>query len=422
MRPKRILLISPAFPPLISPESIVNGKLAQMFIANGCLVKAVCRDRSRFSDYAYRLEEQSSQWGNLSDNTHEIPDVKVGVFQRYLDTAQSILSTRYFIDGCRWANQASKVISSLDTEFAFDVVISRSPPDIAHLPALMLHRTNNIPWIANWNDPSDDVPRLLIGKGTPHNLSREVRRFFSDVVSSASWHTFPSERLRRYAQSYLPGSYQKSSVVPHVALPYEYSPPTKHNKFVVCHSGRLVVSAEKLFAGIQRLRDRNESFKRDFVLQMIGIVSEDNLSAAKRLKIQDCIEWKGSRGYFETLEALKECDVLLLQELEYDEGIVLLSKFVDYAQIGRPIFAISPINGTISDYLNAYGGGIAVDCTSIDAIVEKLLLLYEQWKAGTLEHAYSSKRLLPLFSGDFVSQAYDKIFTMIMKSPGGTSL
>jgi hypothetical protein len=75
---------------------------------------------------------------------------------------------------------------------------------------------------------------------------------------------------------------------------------------------------------------------------------------------------------------MREADVLLLIENAEDrEGVYLPSKFVDYLWAGRPVIALTPRNGTISDYLGPEYRLRADpwDTTAIAGVLESVLTI-----------------------------------------------
>jgi hypothetical protein len=72
---------------------------------------------------------------------------------------------------------------------------------------------------------------------------------------------------------------------------------------------------------------------------------------------------------------------------------VLPSKFVDDAQIGRPIPAVLPGSGTLADLFGRHGGGPAAACLSASTVGSTLLALFGHWRTGTLETAFDPVRV-----------------------------
>jgi glycosyltransferase involved in cell wall biosynthesis len=129
----------------------------------------------------------------------------------------------------------------------------------------------------------------------------------------------------------------------------------------------------------------------------------------------------GPLSYIETLRKFSISDVLIVLEAAYTEGIYLPSKFVDYVQAGRPILAVSPVNGTLKDIIDAHGGGIAADCTSVSEIKSSLSELYSCWIAGDLDQKYGSERLYKLFDPKVILEQYQSIFEKICPKNGNES-
>jgi hypothetical protein len=116
-------------------------------------------------------------------------------------------------------------------------------------------------------------------------------------------------------------------------------------------------------------------------------------------------------------EMLAKSDVLAIIEAPCKEGIFMPAKIVDYVQIDRPILALTPVVGTISDIFSKHGGGIAVDCKSPDAVARALQTLYVHWKEGTLNQKYGSNSLISLFSEERILRLYMSLFKKLCIIP-----
>ena len=84
----------------------------------------------------------------------------------------------------------------------FDVVYSRSLPNVAHIAAYWISKAINRPWIANFNDPWDLEATQLLPQDR-HKRKRNVASRVSDfwlrrVMRTADILTFPSSRLGDY--------------------------------------------------------------------------------------------------------------------------------------------------------------------------------------------------------------------------------
>jgi glycosyltransferase involved in cell wall biosynthesis len=148
-------------------------------------------------------------------------------------------------------------------------------------------------------------------------------------------------------------------------------------------------------------------------LNIIGIEDVGLNKLAVKYNISNNILFIGTLPYIDTLKALSAADLLLIIEAPTDEGIYLPAKFVDYVQSGRPILAISPKVGTLTDVISEYGGGLAADCRSASKIKEAINAMYALWLDNKLVDVYGSGRLYQLFSPATIIDKYAEIFQEI---------
>jgi glycosyltransferase involved in cell wall biosynthesis len=126
-------------------------------------------------------------------------------------------------------------------------------------------------------------------------------------------------------------------------------------------------------------------------------------------RLTDIVNCVGPLDYCETISLTRGCDVLLIVEGDYGKGYFLPSKLIDYVQVGKPILAISPKKGTVSDIIRKYGGGVLADGTSAESVSDALALLFKHWEKGSLQQTFGSHKLLRLFSADTIVGHYERI-------------
>lgn len=408
MRPEpRLLVFAPAFPPLGNPEAIVNGKLVLALLDAGWHVDVIARDLSRESGYDYG-SAWVEPWLRLRDRVHVVRYASAGLLRRAAETLGGALRTGHFLPGCRWAAQASREGERRHAERPYDLVLSRSGPDSAHLAALAFARRTGVPWVANWNDPCREKMPPPYGPGPAGRVGVSYERFIADVARTARAHVFPSERQRRYMCGYLGGIAEaRSHAIPHAGLGRGPSAPRPAGGFVICHAGRLTPerSPETFLRGLQAFLARCGP-GAPVRFRVVGLEDVGLAAMAAELGVGDRVEFEGARGYLETLDEVAAGQVALVVEAPCDEGIFLPSKLVDYAEAGRPVLAVSPRVGTLADLLGSHGGGIAVDCLSAGAVADALGTLYESWRAGELESRYRTGGLAALFAPEVVARRY----------------
>ena len=409
----RILMFAPACFPPGNPEAFVNANLVMSALERGWKVDVLTMAIS-----THWYPQDQSAWPGLAECSVPIAERKKTMFSQLLVAAQTLAQSGLLVGGGRWALPAVKVAMKMAAINNYDCIISRALPPMAHLAALITARKTGLPWIANWNDPvpSEKFPAPYAGgKGKDAALGFWGSCYYRKIANRANWHTFPCEKLRSYITDYLPkGTYEKSSVVPHIAMENDNQFVKKGNKFTLMHAGSLLPprSPDIFLEGVRLFRDRNKLLQ-GFSVVFIVDRPEDVLKAAKAHEVEDVVKIESSRPYTEMPVALASADVLVIVEALVEEGIFLPSKFVDFVRSGRPILAISPPVGTLADILNTKGGGIAVDGHRADAVADALQRMYNCWLNGSLDNLYGSKKLFPQYSSESVLGEYRNIITRI---------
>lgn len=411
----RILMFAPAFAPFANPEAIVNSKLALSFVDAGWEIDIITRNLAEESEYNYG-SEWIEPWLPLKDITHTVFYKLEGKFRRYFETFWASMRVGYPIEGCRWALHALNIALRLHRQKPYQIILSRSGPDAAHLPAMILARKTGLPWLANWNDPSGDKMPPPHGQGVNARLAFSYDFFLKKVAKEATYHTFPSERLKKYVCQYLGNDItKKTSTIPHIAMKqYKVNNRRKNEIFTICLAGKFYPgrNPDVFFQGLTKFL-KKKRLKAKVKLIIIGLIDMWLIKLLEEYSLKTNVIITGPQSYKDTLRYLRESDVLLVIEAPYENGIFLPSKFVDYVQAGRPILAVSPLNGTLNDIISTHGGGIAVDCCSSEKIADSLAELHYLWKKNTIDDKYSSDQLYHLFSPKTIIESYIKIFKHI---------
>lgn len=190
----------------------------------------------------------------------------------------------------------------------------------------------------------------------------------------------------------------------------------------MCHAGeaREPRRPDVFLEGVEQFR-RKAGRDGRIAVRFVGRVPDSVTAWVHAGRFGETVTLEGPGSYEEALQVMAASDVLVLIEAACEEGIFLPSKFVDYVQTGRPILALSPQVGTVNDILSAYGGGIAVDCRSPEAVADAIASMYDHWRAGTLEATFGSGRLLGLFGADLVLGRYLELFRRIRAEEAGKS-
>jgi hypothetical protein len=409
----RILMFAPVFPPSSYSEAIVVGKLMLSLIRNDFEIDIITQN-VLYQNIPYI---DLPIWKPLECRSFAVPQRNIKKLSIFSKIAAFII-TNHLINGLSWSYYAFRQACKLSENRNYDFIVSRSSPMYGHLPALSLRRKLQIPWIACWNDPEPLCrnPRPYgLGESAPVGFNQG--RFLSAVIKEADWHVFPSERLLQYMGKMYSGIMGKASVIPHISLPDIIAPSlSNRDKFVLCHAGLLggQRSPDNFLKGMSLFLDRHNC--HDLVrLHLIGNNFSEQMSFYMPHNVKEIIYCTNWLNYTEALKIMAESSVSVIIEAPVDEGIYLPAKMADCVQCNRPILAISPKIGTLNDLLVKYGGGIAVDGTSCEAIADGLGVMYESWRKGLLEKEFVSEDLYLYFSEENILSLLEDIIKKICR-------
>lgn len=403
----RILMFATGFAPYAASENLVNSKLALAMLGRGWDVQIISAADEGFT-YVAEWEEP---WLPLRPRTCEVQHKLGNNIGKLLSRGWSSLRMGHPIAGVRWGDAA--LVTALRSHDAkrFDFVLSRSISDFGHIPAMAFHNKTGIRWFANWNDP----PSYIFPEPYRYTSSSCRKfwwnRYFREVLSTSDCNTFPCQRLANHILNHFGiNDHVKTTIIPHIGLVgYQANKKLKDSCFRLCHAGNL--SSERnprpfleALKGLMNIMDPADSL----AFEIIGVEEVYLSDMINKLGMTSVVSFLGKKSYLETLDRLARNDVLVIIEAPCEEGIFMPSKLVDYVQVGRPVLAVSPLNGTVSDLINTRGGGICVNCRSVEDILTGLKTFYNVWRKDDLD-SYRSINLENLFNPDTILNLYQNL-------------
>ncbi|WP_316931323.1 glycosyltransferase [Polaribacter sp. Hel1_85] len=159
-------------------------------------------------------------------------------------------------------------------------------------------------------------------------------------------------------------------------------------KFTISYIGLLPKQSNPkvLFRVLKKLCSQNENFKRDLKLNFIGDISDEVKTEVGNNNLLENVNFVGYVNHFEAIEYQKKAQVLLLliPNIEKSKGI-LTGKLFEYLTAKRPILAIGPKEGDLSEILKETNAGCVVDFSNEKELSSEILKLYLQYNEGSLE-------------------------------------
>ena len=405
----KLLLITTGYLPYIFSENLCNAKLVHAFMQAGWEVDVI----SRTDEGVTYSAEWTEPWLSHKEHTYEVKYPRGNKIKRCIDISFSSLCLGvYPINGVRWARLALYKALELHQRKKYDAVLTRSPNDIAHIVGYHLKRKTGVKWFANWNDPATPIwphpytERLSVLKRFAYEHYVHKCLLFVDV------NTFPSMQLMEHFAGHYPLiKNKKCEVIPHIAMPGNevlHNYVGQHEYLRLCHAGNLSSerNPELLFRAIRELREAGYDKIR---FDLIGNKNAHIQSLIEQYNLKDAVRFLGPMPYEHALHKMAEYSVMVLIEATMSKGIFFPSKLTDYAQLGKPIFAVSPHQGFARDLLTQYGGGIAVDNSDYESVKQGLLQIYQTWQEGALEVRFALKGINDYISPASVMRMYNKL-------------
>lgn len=346
----------------------------------------------------------TNYYDSKTNTDHHLIGIKNPIIQKMVHALHHIpiLKYVYHLDSIFWCYKAYKKGKSIHKKKTVDYIFSRIMPQYGHLPALLLKRKKNIPWIANWSDP---MPRSKApypyGMGVDSPISTFQQCYLKEICKYANAHTFPSTYLKKFYLHYLPVKPEKSFTLSHIIDKDIIEIPQKHKILKLAHIGGGLIQRDPtlFFKALRNIINKKEFSNISIQVDFVGPIEGNVEQISKNTKIDHVVHFVGKRPYNEALEYIKQADILLIIEAPMEEGIFLPSKVTDVLGYHKPMFSISPKKGVLKDLITQFKGGLVVDCLSLTEIENGLEQLLSDWNLNQLQTPqYDTKELYHEFS------------------------
>ena len=296
------------------------------------------------------------------------------------------IRANFFIPDARsfWIKPSVKILSNYLRNNKIDVIITTGPPHSAHLIGLALKREFGLKWVADFRDPwtSIDYFHKLPLTRRSRNKHLELER---EVLSSADRVVVVGEQMKEEFSSF-------SDAVR--VIPNGYDTPENENEmaldseFTMTYAGLMNAdrNPESLWKVLGELVEENPEFAKDLKLRMVGSCSGEVLSSIEKNGLKQNLEYLGYQDHEQVSNYQCSAQVLLLtvNKVPSAKGIVT-GKIFEYMRARRPVMAIGPTDGDLAAILNETRCGTIVDFDDLSRMKEVLVVLYKEFKTGTLE-------------------------------------
>lgn len=291
----------------------------------------------------------------------------------------------YFIPDARmlWIKPSVKFLSKEIPNLKIDAVISTGPPHSMHLIALNLKKKLGIPWLADFRDPWTEIDYFHQLPLTEKSKSKH-RKFELDVLNNADDVVVIGKTMMdQYKEHCESIGVITNGFDTDIA---ESSDSTIDKDFSITHIG--LMNADRnphmLWMAIKELSKEIDEFSKDVKIKLVGAVADEvntSLMGLEGVKVEriDYLPHKEVREYQRKSQVL----LLAVNKVPSAKGIIT-GKIFEYLQAKRPILAIGPTDGDLSEILNLTNAGKICDFDDLDAVKRYLLEYYNLYKQSKL--------------------------------------
>jgi len=305
----------------------------------------------------------------------------------FIGKAMQYIRANYFIPDARkyWIKPSVKYLTKFLKENKIDAIITTGPPHSVHLIGLKLKKQfPNIKWLADFRDPWTDIdyfhnlPLTKSAKATHYKLEKQVLENADDVIVVG----------KTMQENYL--KFNKNTHV--ITNGFDDFVKTEaillDTKFSLLHIGMLNNDRnhKMLWEVLNEISTENKEFKKDLEIKLIGKVCQEAIDAITENKLSNNLTQIDYITHNKVLKHQKSAQVLLLliNNVPSAKGIIT-GKIFEYLHAERPILAIAPTNGDLSEILTNTNSGFIVEFNDKENLKELILEMYERYKNDSLE-------------------------------------
>jgi len=287
------------------------------------------------------------------------------------------------------------VLSGLRTNRRLGIhhLLSSGPCWTNHLVGLILARRTRLPWTAHFRDPwlgmADEKTAVGFARRIEAALERAVVTHARSVVCVTARHT----QLLQERYSHLPAD--RFVTVPNGYDEVEWEgiddraddgAVASPSRFLITHAGTIYRgrSPQPLFSAVRQLVDRGEADIGRLQIDLIGWWDAPQRASieamAARFRLERSVQLYGPLTKAETFRRLTASNLLLLLAEQW--ALQVPAKAYEYLRAGRPVLALAPTDGAVTDLFRTTGGACVVDPADETAIRVVVGEAYRDWSTG----------------------------------------
>jgi glycosyl transferase family 4/glycosyl transferase family 1 len=291
----------------------------------------------------------------------------------------------YFIPDARkfWVKPSINYLINYLKKNKVDIVISTGPPHSTHLIGLGLKEQLNVKWIADFRDPWTDIDyfyQLPLTKKAikkHHYLEKKVLQNADTVLVVGKT---MKENYKKFNKNVLIITNGFDSDLTNERSKLD-------SKFTLTHIG--LMNADRnpsmLWQVLADILNDNKEFLNDFKLKLIGKVDASVKNDILKHKLSNSVQIIDYVSHNKVIEFQNKSQVLLLIVNNVPSANqIITGKIFEYLMAKRPILAIAPTKGDLSEIISKTNSGDVIEFNDAKKLKSTILDLYSKFKQKKL--------------------------------------
>jgi len=265
--------------------------------------------------------------------------------QSFIQKAIVWIRSNLFIPDARiaWSNNAAKKLPTILQNNLPDIVISTGPPHSTHLAAMKFVEKYNLPWVADFRDPWQEIEyfeNLKLSKSSKekHKQLEKAVLQKADLVLTVS----PS-----WAKLFESKGAKKTAVIYNGFDERDFSDITQNHskKFIISHLGTMGMDrfVVEFYNALKEFAKENDEFKQLLSIEFAGNTDKNIIDFIEKDEVlKSHFKNHGFISHAETVNLMQNSSLLLLIQNNSENNIKgrIPAKFFEYLAIQKPILLI----------------------------------------------------------------------------------
>jgi glycosyltransferase involved in cell wall biosynthesis len=334
----------------------------------------------------YRLYKMFSRKGkDVKISTAFISEKKSNSL---IDKTSNFIRSNFFIPDARrfWIKPSYRYLKKYLAGNPADLIVSSGPPHSMHIIALLLKKTLNIPWIADFRDPWTNIDyyrHLLLTS----RADKKHHMLEKEVLTNADYVVAVSPTMK---EEFIGMGAKKVKTITNGYDDYKITidKNKRDRKFSILHLGSIpgTRNAETLWKVLAELTVSEKGFADNLRITLIGKVDYSVIESLKKHNLMSFITREKYMPHLKALERMAMAQVLLLLINNTPNAAgILTNKFYEYLSVRRPILGIGPPDGDTAAILKITRAGKISDFDDFEGMKHNILSFYNLYLKNKLE-------------------------------------